>query len=145
MIDYILNFIQSNPLLTCLALFWIYRIYQSQKPFPKVEGSKVKSISSMPEFEQALLEGKKEGKRVLCDFYATWCPPCKMAAPVYGGWSKEHTNVMFLKVNVDTASDVARHCEIKAMPTFKCYVDGKETDTCQGWNQGKVLQMVKGE
>ena len=68
MIDYILNFIQSNPLLTCLALFWIYRIYQSQKPFPKVEGSKVKSISSMPEFEQALLEGKKEGKRVLCDF-----------------------------------------------------------------------------
>ena len=119
MFDYVLSFIQENPLLSCLIIFWLYRLYLSRQPFPKVEGSKVKSVENMEAFEKALLEGKNSGKRVICDFYATWCPPCKAAAPVYGALSKEHTNVMFLKVNVDEARDVAQNCQIQAMPTFK--------------------------
>ena len=50
---------------------------------------------------------------------------CKVAAPIYGNLSKEHTNVLFLKVNVDEARDVARSCDISAMPTFKSYAEGK--------------------
>ena len=145
MLQFLFEWIQNHVLLSCIIAFWIYKFYQASLPFPKVKGPKVRSISSMKAFEDALLEGKKHGKRVICDFYATWCPPCKVAAPIYGNLSKEHTNVLFLKVNVDEARDVARSCDISAMPTFKSYAEGKETGSCQGWNEAKVLAMIKGD
>ena len=57
-------------------------------------------------------------KLVVIDFFAVWCGPCKMIAPKIEEMSAAMKNVVFLKVDVDEAEDVAAEYEISAMPTF---------------------------
>ena len=66
---------------------------------------------------------------VAVDFYADWCGPCKVIAPVYANLSKKHGIpgvLAFAKVNVDYAQDIARQYGISAMPTFMFFKDGKQ-------------------
>ena len=91
-----------------------------------------------------MLEGKKHGKRVICDFYATWCPPCKVAAPIYGNLSKEHTNVLFLKVNVDEARDVARSCDNGAITNVQVLCRGKRDWQLPGLERSESTSHDKG-
>jgi thioredoxin 1 len=57
-------------------------------------------------------------KLVVIDFFATWCGPCKMIAPQIEEMSNSMDDVVFLKVDVDEAEDVAQEYNITAMPTF---------------------------
>jgi thiol-disulfide isomerase/thioredoxin len=52
------------------------------------------------------------------DFTATWCPPCQMIKPIFEKLSTEHTDVNFIKVDVDEAQDIAQQYSIKAMSVF---------------------------
>ena len=56
--------------------------------FEEYEGNKVTSVHSMEEWK--LLLKQNEDKLIVVDFYATWCPPCRRASPIYGkissGW-----------------------------------------------------------
>ncbi|KAL4885791.1 thioredoxin-like protein [Aspergillus karnatakaensis] len=65
---------------------------------------------------------------VVVDFFATWCGPCKAIAPVIGKLSETYTDVKFLQVDVDKARSIAQEHEIRAMPTFVLYKDGKLLD-----------------
>jgi thioredoxin 1 len=51
-------------------------------------------------------------------FTATWCPPCKMIAPIFEKLSKEHTNVKFVKIDIDDHADAAAEYKIRSVPTF---------------------------
>ncbi|KAL4804758.1 putative thioredoxin [Aspergillus unguis] len=62
---------------------------------------------------------------VVVDFFATWCGPCKAIAPVVGKLSETYENVRFIQVDVDKARQIAQEHEIRAMPTFRLYKDGK--------------------
>ncbi|KAM8881990.1 thioredoxin b [Synchiropus picturatus] len=73
-------------------------------------------IESKEHFESCLQEAGD--KLVVVDFTATWCGPCKMIAPVFKELSHLHTNVVFLKVDVDDVPDVTEEYNISAMPTF---------------------------
>ncbi|XP_017320354.1 thioredoxin-like isoform X2 [Ictalurus punctatus] len=53
-----------------------------------------------------------------------------------------NANVVFLKVDVDDAQDVAQSCEIKCMPTFYFYKHGKKIDEFSGSNQMKLEELV---
>uniref|UniRef100_A0A6Q2YBK2 Thioredoxin n=1 Tax=Esox lucius TaxID=8010 RepID=A0A6Q2YBK2_ESOLU len=102
-----------------------------------------------------LFEEKKEGflkalenagdKLVVVDFTATWCGPCKNIAPFFKELSEkpENQNVVFLKVDVDDAADVAQHCEIKCMPTFHFYKQGKKVHDFSGANQDTLAEKIK--
>jgi thioredoxin 1 len=59
-------------------------------------------------------------KLVAIDFSASWCGPCQMIAPQYNELSKSpaYSNVVFVKVDVDEASDVASNYGVRSMPTF---------------------------
>merc|ERR1711994_1026486 len=83
----------------------------------------VKLIGSMDELNKELADAGR--KLVVIDFYATWCGPCKMIAPKLEEMSKTKTNVVFLKVDVDEAEDVAMEYNISAMPTFLFMKNGK--------------------
>ena len=82
----------------------------------------VKEISEN-EFQQEVIESP--GKTVV-DFYATWCGPCKMLAPIVEQISEEYTDVKFVKVNVDDAQNTAAQYDVASIPTLVTIENGKE-------------------
>ena len=69
------------------------------------------------------------------DFFATWCGPCKVISPGFDRLAKQHegsTSIIFAKVDVDKAKDVAQACGITAMPTFQFFKSGKKIDEVKG-------------
>mmetsp|Transcript_4182 Transcript_4182/g.8684 ORF Transcript_4182/g.8684 Transcript_4182/m.8684 type:complete len:104 (+) Transcript_4182:102-413(+) len=88
----------------------------------------VKYLQDMAAFNALIASDKL----VIIDFTATWCPPCRMIAPIFEKMAEDNPDVDFAKVDVDEASDIASFCEIQAMPTFKFYKGGKCVKTQQG-------------
>ena len=62
---------------------------------------------------------------VVVDFWAEWCGPCKLIAPVLAELAAEHPDTLRVtKVNVDDSPDVARRFEIMSIPTLMLFKDG---------------------
>ena len=72
-------------------------------------------------FEEEVL--KKEGK-VLVDFYADWCGPCKMMSPVIDKIAEENSTVKVGKVNVDENPEIASKYGIMSIPTIMIFENG---------------------
>ena len=70
-------------------------------------------INNKAEFEQLI----NENNNVVIDFYATWCGPCKMLAPIIEQVANEVSHVKIVKVDVDVASDLAELFGITSIPT----------------------------
>ncbi|GFH57462.1 hypothetical protein CTEN210_13938 [Chaetoceros tenuissimus] len=73
-----------------------------------------------------------ETKLIVIDFTASWCPPCRMIAPIFEEMAEENPDVVFVKVDVDEADDVASACGISAMPTFQFYKGGDKVHEFSG-------------
>ena len=67
----------------------------------------------------------KSAKPVLIDFWASWCGPCRMLSPVIDEVSEERNDVLFCKVNVDEAPELASEFEVMNIPTFMVFKDGE--------------------
>ena len=65
-----------------------------------------------------------------------------MVAPFYGLLSTKHTDIEFVKVDVDEADDVAASCGVQAMPTFHIYKDGKKVDELKGANLPELKNLI---
>ena len=74
------------------------------------------------EFEEKVL---KSDKRVLVDFYADWCGPCKMLGPVIEEIAKEVDDVSFVKINVDNAENIARSYGVMSIPALFLFENGE--------------------
>ena len=62
---------------------------------------------------------------VLVDFFATWCGPCKMLAPVLEELSNDRSLVKIVKVDIDESMDLAKRYGIMSVPTLLLFKDGK--------------------
>jgi thioredoxin 1 len=69
---------------------------------------------------------------VLVDFWAEWCGPCKMIAPVLDELAAEKTDLKIVKVNVDENSGLAAELHIRSIPTLILFKDGKPVKTMTG-------------
>ncbi len=69
---------------------------------------------------------------VMVDFFATWCGPCRMLAPILEQVSQETTAEIY-KVDIDQSEDLARAYGIMAVPTMIVFVNGKEVERFSGY------------
>lgn len=73
-----------------------------------------------------------EKGRVLVDFWAQWCGPCKMMLPKVDQFSEEQKEIEVVKINVDEHSDIAAQYGIRSIPTFIYFEDGEVIDKQTG-------------
>lgn len=66
------------------------------------------------------------GKTVVLDFWATWCGPCRMLAPVLAELAEEHPEVTVGKVNVDEEESLARKYGIISIPMLILFRNGQQ-------------------
>lgn len=89
----------------------------------------VKSVSA-DSFDQVVIQSQS---LVMVDFWATWCGPCKIVAPVVEELAKEYEGkVTFAKVNTDENPDLASRYGIRGIPTLMFFKDGKVLDQVVG-------------
>lgn len=82
---------------------------------------------------------------VLIDFYADWCGPCKMMAPVVEKMAEElEGKVKVGKINVDDEPELAQKYKVASIPTFVILKDGKVQETCVGaMSATQLMDKVK--
>ena len=112
----------------------------------KAEKTKVEAANSVipvtsANFEQEVLNSDK---RVLVDFYADWCGPCKILSPRVAEIANENKDLKVVKINVDQNEDLARKYNISSMPTLLVIEKGKELNRAVGaLSKIKVLKLVR--
>ena len=142
----VMEFVSSHPILICMVLFMVYNKYKASQPWPDYGGNLTK-VSSVEQWESLMQSSAAAEQLVVVDCYATWCGPCKTAAPVYAKLSTEFStnSICFAKLDVDDARALAAKLEISAMPTFKVFKAGAEVDSSRGWpGEAALAKMLVG-
>ncbi|MDD3536441.1 MAG: thioredoxin [Candidatus Cloacimonetes bacterium] len=89
--------------------------------------------------DQNYKESISKGK-VVIDFWAPWCGPCRMISPILEELAAETTDVVFAKVNVDDYPDIAAQHGIMSIPTLLFVKDGEVKDTSIGLIPKNIIQ-----
>lgn len=80
-------------------------------------------------FEQEVLRAERP---VVVDFWAPWCGPCRVIAPILGELASQHPNVAFVKLNVDDNPRVAGEYNVLSIPTVILFEGGMPQETVVG-------------
>ncbi len=85
------------------------------------------------------------GKKVIVEFWAEWCGPCKMMKPVFEKISTENeTEVEMYTINVDFNKEISSTLGIRSIPTVKIFNEGNVVDTRVGvMSENNIKSLVK--
>lgn len=91
-------------------------------------------------FESEVL---KSDKPVLVDFYADWCGPCQMVAPILEEIAKSRNDVKIGKINVDEEGELAMKYKVSSIPYLAFFKNGEITNQMVGFGgKEKILEMI---
>ena len=91
-------------------------------------------------FEKEVLQSEKT---VLLDFFATWCGPCKMLAPILDEIAEEREDIKVCKVDVDQEPELAAQYQVVSIPTLFVIEKGKVVNQALGAKpKAKILEML---
>ena len=93
-------------------------------------------------FQEKVLNSKT---KVLVDFNAEWCGPCRMLAPVLDKYALEHDNIKIVSINVDNNNELARKYNVFSIPCLVVIKDGKELDRTVGLISRTEIDDLIGE
>lgn len=98
----------------------------------------VKHISESDFFKETNLEGV-----VLVDFFATWCPPCKMLLPILEDISNSRKKYKIVKINIDENPNIVNRYKIQSVPTLVVFKDGKPVEKSVGYiDKNEVIALM---
>jgi thioredoxin 1 len=91
-------------------------------------------------FEATISEGI-----TLVDFWAPWCMPCKLMAPIFDSVAEQvGDKVRFAKVNIDQELELANRLGIQSIPTLMLFKDGRDVDVRIGLTKApELVAMIK--
>ena len=98
-------------------------------------------VNDLNEFNEKIATG-----RVLVDFFATWCGPCKMLAPILEDVDNKHEagDLLIVKVDVDEAGDIAMRFGIQSIPTLILFENGQAINKALGYMpKPQLLNFLK--
>lgn len=122
----ILLIVLLGIIIVVLLLFFYART--KMKNLPKEADHEKIIILTDKNFKQ-----QTKGKLVLVDFWAEWCAPCRMMAPILNQVAGELPTTSFVaKVNVDQFQNLAQQYKVRSIPTMVLLRDGKEIDRFVG-------------
>lgn len=104
----------------------------------------VTEIKNKAHFDKTI----KDNRFVVAKFGAEWCVPCKDAEEPYGYIAEAYTNVTFVTIDVDNNKDIQREYQVRSLPTFLLFKDGKKVDEMVSFFdpalRSKVKDLTKG-
>ncbi len=81
---------------------------------------------------------------VVVDFFATWCGPCKMLAPILEEAESAHPEIAFYKLDVDESPDLARDYDVMGVPTLIKFQNGEVAAASVGLVPREELETFLG-
>ena len=100
----------------------------------------VKPCNTLAEIKQEILAAGD--KLIVIDFFAEWCPPCRIMSPEFEKLSLEEKDVVFLEVNIAVNPEVADRFYINTLPTFIFIKDLALVDLVLGAKVDKLKEAI---
>ena len=90
-------------------------------------------------FEELVL---RSSKTVLLDFWAPWCGPCRMVAPIVEAIAEEREDILLGKINVDEEMELAVQFGVSSIPTLAVMKEGKLAATAIGYRPKADIEKL---
>lgn len=93
--------------------------------------------------ETTFKEFTAQEELTIVDFYATWCPPCKMLAPIMEEIAEQAKGYQVAKIDIDQAIDIANEFGVMSIPTVIFFKKGEELQRLVGFrNKDELLDEI---
>lgn len=111
------------------------RFFADAKP---ADDSNVINLKNSEDFDTHI----KGGIPIIVDFYADWCGPCRMFAPMLEKKAQGQTKFKLIKINVDNHQDLAEKYEVSGIPHIALFKNGKKVSDFSGASDANLNKMI---